>query len=57
MPIQPVGNALKETVNREGKGKENFRNRLHAFLVLYNVTTEIPSEYIKNIMILIQEVQ
>ncbi len=52
-----VGDVLKETVNRESKGKENFSKRLHAFLVLYNVTTGMPFEYIKNIMILIQEVK
>jgi hypothetical protein len=42
-----VGDALKETVNRESKGKENLSNRLHAFLVLYNVTAGLPSKYIK----------
>jgi hypothetical protein len=52
-----VSDVLKETVNRESKGKENLNTRLHAFLVLYNVTTGLPAEYIKNIMILIQEVK
>jgi hypothetical protein len=48
-----VGDAL----NRESKGEENFSNRLNAFLVLYNITAGLPSKYIKNIMILIQEIK
>jgi hypothetical protein len=41
-----VSSVLKETVNRESKGKENLSTRLHDFLVLYNVTTGLPSEYL-----------
>jgi hypothetical protein len=52
-----VGNVLKETVNRESNGEENLSNRLHAFLVLYNVTAGIPTKYVKNIMALIQEIK
>ncbi len=43
-----VSDVLEETVNRESKVKENFSSRLHAFLVLFNVT---------NMMILIQEIK
>jgi hypothetical protein len=48
---------FKRNINRESKEKENFSSRLRAFLVLYNVTTGMPCEYMKNIMILIQEVK
>ncbi len=48
---------FKGNRNRESKGKENLSIRLHAFLVLYNVTTGLPAKHIKNIMILIQEVK
>jgi hypothetical protein len=34
---------LKEAVKMESNGEENFSNRLHAFLVLYNVTAGLPT--------------
>jgi hypothetical protein len=52
-----VGDVLKEAVKRESNGEENFSNRLHAFLVLYNVTAGLPNKNVKNIMILIQEIK
>jgi hypothetical protein len=52
-----VGDVLREVVSRESNGEENLSNRLHAFLVLYNVTSGIPAKYSKDIMILIQEIK
>jgi hypothetical protein len=52
-----VGDVLKEAVKRESNEEENFSNRLHAFLVLYNVTAGLPNKNVKNIMILIQEIK
>jgi hypothetical protein len=48
---------LREAVARDSNGGENLSNRMHAFLVLYNVTSGIPAKYSKDIMILIQEVK
>jgi hypothetical protein len=52
-----LGDILKEAVARDSNGGENLSNRMHAFLVLYNVTSGIPAKYSKDIMILIQEVK
>jgi hypothetical protein len=52
-----VGDAIKETVNRESNGEENFSYRLQVFLILNNVTAGVPSKYIKNIMVLTQEIK
>jgi hypothetical protein len=52
-----VSDVLKETIKRKSQGRENPNTRMHAFLVLYNVTVGMPAEYSKNIMILIQEVK
>jgi hypothetical protein len=52
-----LGDILKEAVARDSNGEENLSNRMHAFLVLYNVTSGIPAKYCKDIMILIQEVK
>jgi hypothetical protein len=51
-----VGNIIKETVNRESKGEEMFNSRLHAFLVMYNVTAGVPAKHINDIMTLIQQI-
>jgi hypothetical protein len=52
-----LGDIIKEAVARESNGGENISNRMHAFLVLYNITSSIPEKYRKYIMILIQEIK
>jgi hypothetical protein len=55
--------ALTENVIRsailaeEREGGTNYHFRLHAFMVLYNITGGIPSKYCKIIMIVIQEIK
>jgi hypothetical protein len=41
----------------KGVGGEDSNFRLPAFLVLYNITSGIPSKYCRIIMILIQEIK
>jgi hypothetical protein len=52
-----LGDIIKEAVARDSNGGENLSSRMHAFLVLYNVTSGIPEKYRKDIMILIQEIK
>jgi hypothetical protein len=52
-----LGDIIKEAVARDSNGGENISNRMHAFLVLYNVTSSIPEKYRKYILILIQEIK
>jgi hypothetical protein len=48
---------IKETVRRVGNGEDSYNIRLHAFLIMYSVTTGVPSKHVKDIMILIQEIK
>jgi hypothetical protein len=48
---------IKETIRKESNGEDSFNIRLHAFLVMYIVTTSVPSEYVGDVMILLQEMK
>ncbi len=51
-----INDAIRsEESDRGGGGCVNLR--LHAFLVLYNITTGVPRKYCKIIMIVIQEIK
>jgi hypothetical protein len=50
-------NITKETVRREGNGEDSYNIRLHVFLIMYGVTTGVPSKYFKDIIILIQKIK
>jgi hypothetical protein len=48
---------IKETVRKESNEEDLFSARLHAFLVMYYVTTGVPAKYVGDVMILIQKIK
>jgi hypothetical protein len=51
-------NILRKAIQaEEGEGGTDHNFRLHAFIVMYNITGCIPSKYCKIIMIVIQEIK
>jgi hypothetical protein len=44
---------MKETIRTISNGEIEFNGRLHAFLVMYNISTSVPAKYTGDVMILI----
>jgi hypothetical protein len=38
-------------------GEIEFNSRFHAYLVMYNISTNVPAKYTRDVMILIQEIK
>jgi hypothetical protein len=52
-----VGNLVKETIRTMSNGEIEFNGRLHAYLVMYNITNNMPEKFTRDIAILIQEIK
>jgi hypothetical protein len=50
-----VENLVKETIRTMSNGEIEFNGRFHAYLVMYNISTNVPTKYTRDVMILIQE--
>jgi hypothetical protein len=44
-------NLIKETIRTMSNGEVAFNGRLHAFLVMYNISTAVPAKYAEDIIV------
>jgi hypothetical protein len=52
-----VGNLVRETIRTMSNGEIDFNGRLHAYLVMYNITTNVPTKYARDVAVIIQEIK